>query len=334
MNRRHFMKSGMAAVASAPFRSTAQRPTVANPTGADFDFTGLFAFRIVSKQLRVFLVDAKQSKMKDLHTPALMMPFEDYEPDRVKAKVPDDIPYVPPTIVRIGANAMALWSLFGNNLWVYDAHTSFEAIVTGQLTYDDTPIDPTMDPNPIAEDKGWSSIHWFPQFERLLGGAYELGKKKIKVKKDRVAGVVRLVKGYTAGRAPKLVCEQMRKHTVDGGPPRTFATQMHVTYEHPANSVLLLGLSDGSKMGIIGVKIRSNYLSPISVMNMPLTHFDQHHYKGVYTMVGASGKEIDHLGSCYTQMERDAFKNLKTTKAGDPNSPDPDCIPPATFEDE
>ena len=328
MNRRRFLESGLGAIAAtAASRVSTDQQVASAKAGVDFDFTGLFTFRFArsQKEMGVLLLDSKRTKLKDQHIPMLMMPLEawHYIP-------PADKGYRAPSIIRFGDKAMAVWSLSSQRLWVHDAHTTFPGNdPDASLKWNESPIGEC--PDPIDKDAGWASLKWFAGFRTLLGGKYEQDpNKEIKLKDKKLTTEIRLTRGDAAGRAPKLKCEQYRKYKLGNDTKtRSYATQMHVEYYLDNTDVLKLAITGiqfpGTDYQLIGVKIKANELTPVSILNVPLTHGHKpHHYTAFYNMVGAKGKEVTPLA-----CEDECKSGIKLADAGSlPSSPDPDCIPP------
>jgi hypothetical protein len=358
MNRREFMRSGAAAAlagASTPLAGTSLEQPPAPPagavkadecipgpynpekkTGVDFDVTGLFAFQATQNdQMRWLLLDGKKAKLKDAHAPFLMMPFEAYIPPNVTNA---EEAYQQPNIIRLGPRAMAIWSLIGANVWVYDAHTTFDG-PDGEgkvLTYDDTPI--KCDPEPLCEDKGWASLRWFPRLSHLLndGSAATTGGGSLTCKDKMVTSYVRLTRGYAAGRAPATDCERRRKYMLDNlsSTARTYATQMHVLYEHD-KPVLRLAIApkqfcnEEAFVKVVHVRMTEKTLVPITIVNTPQTHVDHRHYKAFYELVGKDGRDVTHNPPCIVGgLEARVHKEIGGHVGPQPAAPDPDCIPP------
>ena len=329
MNRRQFVKSGAGIVAAASMpeslRSSAGRSATGSEQagavpGIDFDFTGLFGFKLTqNKELRLFLLNAKKASLEDEHAPLLMMPLEYYDPSEGEVLKRAD----PPNVVRLGDAAMAIWSLVGLHLWIPSAHAVFDGTDEhANLKFDDTPVDPTKDPDPIDKDAGWASHYWFVKLPDLLK---ERGP--LSVDERKLASTIRLTRGNASGRAPRTLCEQRRKYIVDGQAQnkRSFATQLHVVNRQTPNTTTRLALAPPQSSGqtggakFIGVKI-GNGLTPISIFNSPLTHHTHDHFKAFYDVVGKPGKRLTHDDPCLQER----------TAAGDkaPSAPFPDCIPP------
>jgi len=329
MNRRQFVKSGAGILAAASMpeplgasvgRSAIRAEQSASVPGIDFDFTGLFGFRLTqTKEMRLFLLNAKNANLEDEHAPLLMMPFEYYDPSEAGELERAD----PPNVVRLGDAAMAIWSLAGLRVWVPSAHTLFGGTDNDpSLKFDETPVDPAKDPDPIDKDAGWASRYWFVKLPDLLKE-----KGSVNIDERTVASTIRLTRGSASGRAPRTQCEQQRKYIVDGNVQnkRSFATQLHVVNRQTANTTTRLAIAPpalSNQAGgpkFIGVKIGTG-LTPISIFNSPLTHFTHDHYKAFYKMVGRSGRELTHDSPC--------IQARKAAGAQQPSAPYPDCIPP------
>jgi len=313
-----------ASSAVASGRSESSREQSGAGAGIEFDFTGLFAFKLSqTKEMRLLLLNAKKAKLKDEHAPLLIMPFKYYKPGSIVNPLER---HEPPNIVRLGDDAMAVWSLAGLRFWMPDAHELFDGNDQAPtLKFDDAPVDTRKDPSPIDKDAGWASLYWFVKMPELLKDASALRAGSLECKEKTVASTIRLTRGAAAGRAPKTDCEQHRKYIIgdDIVNKRSFATQLHVVYTLAPHETTRLALapsalsnqSGGAKF--IGVQIE-NGLTPISILNSPLTHFSHDHYKAFYKMVGKSGKSVMHDDPCTDELKA----------AGAPSAPYPDCIPP------
>jgi hypothetical protein len=295
----------------------------------------LFAFQATQNdQMRWLLVDGKKAKLKDPHAPFLMMPLSAYLPPDILTA---EDAYQPPNIIRLGPQAMAIWSLIGANVWVYDAHTTFEGPDSeGKvLTYEDSPIG--CDPDPLCEDKGWASLRWFPRLSHMLSAEQaEIASLKLECRDKMVTSYVRLTRGHAAGRAPSTDCERKRKYFLDGLPSsaRTYATQMHVVYPHD-KPVLRLAIApkkfcnDEAFVKIVHVRMTDKTLVPITIVNTPQTHVDHRHYKAFYELVDKDGREVTHNPPCIVgRQEARVHSELGGHVGPQSAAPNPDCIPP------
>jgi hypothetical protein len=350
MNRREFMQTGAAAIAGASAPAAAQeaapqQPCPAQPgpqvtTGVDFDFTGLFTFKLQQdKEMSVLLLDGKKAKLKDAHAAFLMMPFSAYHAPKTPQEAAEA--FKPPNIVRLGKEAMAVWSLVDHNVWVRDVHEFFDDPVTGDLHFTDTEIG--CDPCPIDKDEGWASLKWFAMLPDLLKtkDSEETTRRSgfPKCEDKMVTSYVRLTKGTAGGRCPATTCERERKYTLDKIPAsaRTYATQMHVAYTANAG-ILKLGIARKAVSNLPGVpkvihvNVKQNELTPVTIVNTPLTHDDSHHYKAFYELVDEDGRELNHKICGLQGSAPDHHHALAGGPRGLsgslPSAPDPDCIPP------
>lgn len=330
MDRRSFVKAGLAAVAASSVAGS--RTATAQPTtGLDFDFTGLYAFQAsgISKQLRVILVDGPMAGIKDQHAPLLVMRRDDYVPLPTGVNDPSQLHHSP-KIVRLGGNLLAVWSLAGWKLWMGDAHTDFDGLdSSASLTVDDSSIDGQSQPYPPDDPAAWRSMQWFAEYEHLLGGAYEEGDREIAFDPRCIASMIRLTRGRVSGRMPLTQCERERTYRVQGSESRrTFNAQFHCAYEHHAGQTLLtVSQMDGGSPKRIGVEIRHDMLTPISVVNTSLTHDHRRHYEAFYGLACSSGKYIDVPKDCGGHVTKTAGSTA-TGQRPKLDSPDPDCIPP------
>src|SRR5262249_13071845 len=154
----------------------------------------------------------------------MIMPLKYYD----AAASPAD-PHLGPSVVKYGGEWMAVWSLVGMNLWVADAHSTFNGPdASANFTFPDSEIG--CDPSPIDMDAGWASLKWFAKLENLLTST----PTSLSINPAKVTSEIRLTQGTGGGRAPASICERYRKHKVGTDPGRTFATQMHVVYPHAA----------------------------------------------------------------------------------------------------
>jgi hypothetical protein len=338
MNRRSFVTSGLTALAGLAATPTpALRAAGAAKTGVDFDFTGLFTFRLGlrTKQMYVLLTEAAQAGLSVNHAALLLMPLEAYVPH-------PDHPFRAPNIIRFGQATLAAWWLSNTRVWVKDAHARFDDVVAGTLAFNQDPIDPSKYPNPIDDDAKWASFKWFASLEELVGQPVVTsggGGGGLQFKPKTIASQVRLTQGYAAGMAPKLNCERKRKYQVNHGPERSFATQMHVEYEH-APGVMYLAFDDPSIQvtSYVGVHIDADKLTPVSIANTPLQHDarpNHEHYRAFYAMVGKNGLGISYKEYCDVRMQGHGQKMpaISGNYPTEPSSPDPDCIPPSSILD-
>jgi hypothetical protein len=353
MNRREFMKSGAAAMAgasasAAAVEAAAQQPCPGKapadqnrPTGVDFDFTGLFTFKLQqNKEMQVLLLDAKKAKLKDAHAAFLMMPFSAYHAPKTPKEAGEA--FKPPNIVRLGKEAMAVWSLVDHNIWVADAHELFDGnACVNDLHFIDTEIG--CDPDPIDKDEGWASLKWFAMLPDLLKtkDGEEIARRSgfPKCEDKMVTSYVRLTTGTAGGRAPATKCERERKYTLDkiAATARTYATQMHVVYTANAG-ILKLGIARKAVSSLPGVpkvihvNVKQNELTPLTIVNTPLTHEDSHHYRAFYELVDKDGRELNHNVCALSGSAPDHQHALASGPRGIggslPSAPDPDCIPP------
>jgi hypothetical protein len=338
MNRRTFVTSSLTAIAGTAVASHAGSSGLeaAATTGVDFDFTGLFAFLVGKKsnQLRVLLPDVMALGMKDHHAPMLLMPAEYYEPKPKDDKGNLLVPHSAPTIIRLAGKPMASWSLDGLKVWVGNAHRKFEDDDMNGAKFSFVDTNPGINPTPcpIDQDSSWAQLYWFAKLEDLLGGDYATHKKELDYDIGNLASMIRLTQGEGAGRAPLNQCEQKRKYQVAGGPDKTFAKQMHVVYPFATNTVLNLAFAalELEAPGYVGIKVGAG-LTPVTIAHLPLTHKMKDHYKTFYALFGESGtgKKVTYKEHCEENLCAQKAEALKPGPHEEPNSPDPDCIPPS-----
>jgi hypothetical protein len=338
MNRRDFVTTGLTAVTGAALLScdgtrTATSTATAAAVGIDFDFTGLYAFRLNRSQKDMFVVLPSASKvgLNDQHAPMLTMPWDAYEPHPKDTNGTLLRPHDAPTVYIHGGMKMATWSLFGLKIWLSDAHATFSgADANASLKYNEDPIG--TDPNPIDADSGWASLKWFAPLTDMLGGLYQTGAKTPTFDERKYASQIRLTRGDASGRAPLFACEQKRKYKIASGGERTFAKQMHVVYPAAAGTQALnlafVNIDAALLPGYIGVKMMSGGPTPVAIGNLPLTHSSNEHYKAFYALVNDSGQDISFVEHCTGLTPHGAMAGALTTTS-EPNSPDPDCIPPS-----
>ena len=142
---------------------------------------------------------------------------------------------------------------------------------------------------------------------------------------------IRLTRGHVGGRAPKLACEQERKYEVGSVDPitRSFATQMFVRYLQGAGE-LHLAISPIKYFDpkTIAVKVLNEKVSPVSIVNTPLSHKEANHYTAFYAMVGAQNGKVIKAESCSGEFNPHATRATRPAQTPEPASPDPDCVPP------